>query len=984
MAYNGVIMAFTKYSKIGSPLTFDRENNIFANIVEDGVFSGMQVYDGSSGFDISIAGGFFAKNGIIWKEGATLTDILTVPTPITDEHHIIWIDVSTDTPSYEIKSGTYASPAALSPSELLNGLVIAHIWVSSTATGIVDCNIANLDRISTKEKPKFFVTGETLRLSEPVAGTVRMKTLNLRALRLGEYDGRNFCTFQIQNVNNFDITSVTQRYVIIFARSAKRWTDETEVVPVFYIQTEDARSVTESLLPIQGYGLNYGAATDKEAYPYRPNFQDIVVLAILDRTRNLCIYPGYGICPDGFGINNGSFENIVSTIISTEYGTTESGATIDIDEVITNLSTISTAGLQDVYEGMGSGIADATRIIEVEKPVEIHTAKMISEGSLVDAWAPALRLGTDHDGDNGLSGLMRALDIPSEYTNKKDRGILIRRPITINGKNCINTSISLIDGTTRVEVNTLNLITPTDLIVEYGQLNAVDMGKKLYLQILNCDPYTLGENIGAIFRLGVDAVNNVFYLISADDDSTIVLPSDLPIFVYPEAVNATLWDGRTEISHFETSINKLTVADKIQGVEGKILTNELILEGLTRSEVSDSSALESRVAPIRIGRKGYRQEVYDNGSSVSGARRLFSDGAHLIDVLVVNAAPIVVRLRKIDGGSILGSFSTDTSASSINVGYASIYTTSSGVIVCVPCGINVEFWFYNFATEGFTKEYSYAYGDGIVHEGRTSLLISDTAAWVGGDYNTIGTQHNAALYEMGTGIIDRYRFGKNNNCELYGKAFETDGYHMVVTALNGVSAAASAVQCVKLDEDGSVGATTMIVGSWINDITAPLSSCITDKFIIVYGTGAASMGFIERYPIYTGLFGSSTDATPLDSLELDADGAGNLTLSGELFGKSEGFVLVAEDNDIASGTETTCFVMEFDDESQNINTKTCIEEARSSVNFKAGVYAFDGIDAYVLSTVDNKCYKYCLSSTGKMVEAPSSGFISRRAFRVIE
>lgn len=983
MAYNGVKMAFTKYSKVGSQLTFDRENNIFSNIIEDGVFSGMQVYSGGSGFDISIQGGYFAKNGIIWKESSVSTDVITIPTPSTDEHHIIWVDVSTDTPSYEIKSGTYASPAELDPSESLNGLVIAHIWVNSAATNIEECAIANMDLNSKNIDPQFFLTAETLRLSETVSGTLRIKTLNVRALRLHKNNGRNFASFAVQNINNFDVSGVTQRYFIVFTRSTKGWSDDSETTPVFYSQLEDLLDASESTLAIQGYGTGYLSATDKEAFPYRPNMQDIVVLAIYDRTREMCIYPHFGISPNGGGVNGGQLESMISEISSTVYGTSEIGPTIDIDDIITNIDIIKDAGLQDVYEGMGDGISDLTRIMEVENPVEIHTTKMIGAGALVDAWGNALRLGTDIDSDNGVSGLMRALDIVGNYTNKIDKGILVRRPITINGKTCINTSISLIDGTSRVEVNSMNLITTADFIAEYGQMDAVATGARLYLQLLNCSPYNLGETMGAIFRVGVDAVNNVFYLIDADDDISAVLPSDLNNFSYPEAVNATLWDGRTEISHYETSINDLYVNGEIYGVDGRILDNAIISSGLGRQEVSSSSAKEKRVAPIRIGRRGYKQEVYDNGSSVAGARRLFTDGAHLIDVLVDNAAPIVVKLRKVDSGVILGSFSTDTDSSSISVGHCSIYTTSLGVIVCVPCGINVEFWIYNFATQQFTKEYSYAYGNGTTDECRTSLMISDFAAWVGGDNNSTTEQHNAALYELGTGITDYYRFGKNNNCELYGKAFETDGYHMVVTAINGVSAAASAVHCVILNDDGSVGETTMLRGSsWTDDITAPISSCITDKFIVVLGTGAGNVRFIERYPIYKGLFGNTTDSVPYDSLELSV--SADITLSGVLFGKSNGFIFPCTEVNIGAGTAAYCYVMEFDDSSEVMNTKFALTQDNTVTKFKSDVFAFDGMDVYAMSTVDNKCYKYCVSSTGKMVEAPAAGFISRRAFRVME
>lgn len=974
-------MAFTKYSKIGSALTFDRENSIFANIIEDGIFSGMQVY-GGSGFDISIQGGYFAKNGIVWRDNATSTDVLTVPAPSTDEHHIIWVDVSTDSPSYNIKSGTYASPAELTPLEAANGLIIAHIWVASTATNILECAIANMDKVSSKEKPQFFITAETLRVSEPSAGTVRIKTLNVRALRFGENNGRNFSSLAIQNSNNFDVSGVTQRYFVLFTRSLSGWSDDTETSPIFYAQLEDSLDSSEGILALQGYDAGYVAATDKDVYPYRPNLQDIIILAILDRTRNACLYPQFGVSPEGGGVNGGQLESMISSFSSTSYSTSETGPSVDIDDIITNLSVIKSAGLQEVYEAMGDGVSDASRIIEVGKPVEIHSTNMSSPEDVLDAWGTSLRVGVDVDSDNGVSGLMRGIDVVSNYRNKIDKGILVRRPITINGKYCINTSISLIDGTTRVEINSINSITPLDLIVEYGQKNATIIGKKIYLQLLNSSPYNFGETVGAIFRLGVDAVNNVFYLISANDDYTTVLPSSLTNFSYPQAVNATLWDGRNEISHYETSVNRLTVTGAIQGIGGAILDNAMILRGVGRQDVSNSSANERRVAPIRIGRRGYKQEVYDNGSSVSGSRMLFTDGAYLIDVEVSNASPIVVNLRKDDSGVIIGSFSTDTDASSIKVGHSSIYTTSFGVIVCVPCGYKVEFWLYNFATQAFTKEYSYDYGDGATTECRTSLMIGDFAAWVGGDYSALGGGHNAALYELGTGIIDYYRFGKNNNCELYGKAFETDGYHMAVTAINGVTPASGAVQCVILNDNGSVGETTMIRGSWTNDILAPVNCCITDKYIIVYGTGTGQEKYIERYPIYKGLFGNITDSAPYDSLQLNV--ATDLTIDGIVYGKSTGFILVGKEFNIGSGTPAYAYIMEFDESSQNMNTKMCITEDFTITNFKSSVYAFNGMDVFVLSTVDNKCYKYCVSSTGKMVEAPASGFISRRAFRVME
>jgi hypothetical protein len=259
-------------------------------------------------------------------------------------------------------------------------------------------------------------------------------------------------------------------------------------------------------------------------------------------------------------------------------------------------------------------------------------------------------------------------------------------------------------------------------------------------------------------------------------------------------------------------------------------------------------------------------------------------------------------------------------------------------------------------------------------------MISDSAAWVGGDYNTVGGQHNGALYELGTGIIQRYRFGKNNNCELYARCFDTDGYHLVVSTINGVSAASSSVECGPMDENGEYLGPYMINGAWTGDITAPQSACITDDYVIVYGTGAGSSGWIEKYPIYQGLIGSSTDTTPIDSIELDI--GVDLTLSGDVYGRKGEFVLIGEDNDIGAATETTCFILVMKDE--DFSTKISKEFSRTVNNFKPGTYAFDGIDIFWLNQVDNKCYKMTTTANGKHVESAGAGFITRRATRVIE
>lgn len=878
-------MSFTLYSKTGSDLTYSREAENFSRMMREGVYSGMQVYRGSSGFDISINAGYFSINGRLVREESVQANVLTIPTPVADEHNLVWIDFADPlAPTYGLKTGgTWNSPVELSPSESAYGLVLANVWVPSAATGISDCIIQNVDLEKIDDKPHNLVWNAQLFRITKGAGSYRSiltwNDLSIVGITPNDVSRKSIQTYVSEVASPLTTDEKIQRYAIVIARSRTGWNDLSEVISLEVVYSDDDPELGSGGLNEELVGNDDGgfvASSSKDSYPYRPNLDGAVIIAIHDRNADTVVYCGVGAAPGGFGLVNGQMENTIAEITSTVYGTSESGTSVDIDNLITNIAVIKTAGLDDAYDAMGDSVGGG-RVVEVDRlPIELRHSQYDGSRAMYDRWSNALRVKLDSDEDGLVTRVPKAIDIYTKNDDKGERFFYSRRPATVSSLTCVSGNVTLTDGGTRVELATIGSITTTDVRNTYGSLGSVIFPERHVIEIAELLD---GRASGDIFKIGVDFLNDVFFLIDEDTDAD-VLPVQLVSTSFPKVCTgtATLWEAHADMGFEQSKLKNLTVSGTATGPSSLPMRSIAIQSSeIDRKLSSDVMVHEdSAIMKSSLGLGRVTQIVSSaTFGGYSGNRRMFTDGFLVLTTTFTSGAPIEVKVWD-SAGNLIGTITTAANATSNDVGHSCCIRNVDTTYVAVPTGRMVEYFEVDSINSSITSLGSINYGDGATDEARVAIPITSDRFWIGGSHSTFTFNHNIELHSLGTGsVVQIYRIGKNALSTVYGGGLYSNGRILSALAIHGSTVDISTVECISLNRDGTITfggsgsyesmGTTFFKNDWNNDLYNPLGVTLTESDLLVYGSNiGGDTIYVERHPIYTSITQIGTPPSSVD------------------------------------------------------------------------------------------------------------------------
>lgn len=920
-------MSFTLFSKTGSDLTYVRESENFSRMMRKGVFEGMQVYRGSSGFDVSINAGYFSINGRLVRETTTQTDVLTVPTPVGDEHNLIWVDLSDPaTPSYKIKTGgSYTAPITLSPSESATGLVLADVWAPFGAIDITDCVIANRDLIKINAEPSnLWWNANTLRVAKgsgSYRSIITWDDLKIVGITPNSESRKAICSFVTAAGSPLTTDVNGQRYAIVFVRSKTSWSDPYEALVVEVAYADDDPETGADAYNAELVGNDDGgfsASSSKDEFPYRPNLDGAVIIAIHDRNEDTVVYCGVGAAPGGFGLVDGQMENTIASIESTAYGTSESGNVIDIDDLITNITTLKDATLNDAYSSMG-GATGSGRVIEVDRlPVEFRHSQYDGQYDMYDQWSAAQKTWMDSNEDGVVNRAPKALDVFTKNTAKGERFLHARRPAVVDSNSCILGNATLINGGSRIEISSLGSITTSSVFNQYAEQGSYKVYSDLLVEI---QEDLSGRAVGNVFRLAVDFANDVFYLVSEDTLATVT-PGTLTSITYPKTCTGTVtvWDVHANMGFEGSSLQNVMVTGQLSGPGSRPAKASFVQSSaVSRSLASDVMGHEDSSIIKASFARGYVSTIVSSGAfgGYTGNRRMYSDGMILLTASVSSGNPIEVKVWK-SSGELIGTITTLGNATSNDVGYVSCTKDIQSTYVAVPVGRVVEYYAVDTINSYISYLGSTNYGDGATDEARVCIPATKDRFWIGGSYSVSTSAHNLELQSLISGsVVQRYRVGKTSLASVYGHGLKSNGQNMVALAIHSMVPNTSIVDCVNLNSDGTIPSpgvgsyewvgSSFYKSDWNNDLTNPLMVAITSEDILVYGTDGGNQIVVDRYPVYTSTARLDTTPTAIDfvptkSIDIDVDTG--LTINALVFDANDDGELVMIGRDAQSSPTT--------------------------------------------------------------------------------
>jgi hypothetical protein len=874
-------MSFVIYSKTGSDLTYSREAENFSRMMRKGVFSGMQVYRGSSGLDLSINAGYFSIGGRLIREETVQSNVLTIPSPTGEEHNLVWVDFANPlVPLYKIKGGGgFGTPVELSPAESATGLILANIFVPTGATNSSQCVIANVDyeNINTKS-PNLYWNADTIRVSK---GTGVYRTIvtwdNLVVVGITPNDPNRKSIQKYVDNSTSPRTSAEsgQRYAIIIARSNKEWSDPDEPITLEIVYSDSDPELGSSWYNMDLSGNDDGsfvASSSKDSFPYRPNLAGIVIIAIHNRDTDAVVYCGVGTAPGGFGLVNGQMENTVRTLTSSVYGTSTSGNSVNIDSLITNIAVIKSATLDSAYDAMDVSGDGQGRVINVDRlPVEIRHSQYDGEYAMYDNWSSAISIRLDSNEDGSVIRVPKAIDVSTLNPDKGERFLYARKPTRVGNLTCIGGNTTLINAGSRVTMVSIGSIVPADFMAQYRLIGSKIAEERFTLEIAE---NLSGRPSGNVFKLGIDYEDDVFFLIS-EDTGTNVTPADLGAISYPKVCtgNVTMWESHCDMGFEFSRIRNLRVSGEISGNAGNLARASTVQSSLAKVVQASNVMLNEDSAIINSSAGlGVISELASSAThgGYSGNRRVYSDGFVVITASFTSGNPIEVKAWTHEGG-LLGTFSTLFNATSNNVGNIACIRNRDFTIIAVPTGRRVEFHRLDSINSRIDYLGAVHYGDGATDEARIAVPVTKDRFWIGGSHSSFTGNHNVELHSSDSlTVIDIYRVGKNSLSSVGGGGVAFNGKTMAVLAIHSSTPGISTVECLNLNKDGSIARissgsfeatkTTFFKNDWNDTLSVPLRVAITDSDLVVLGGDGTVARWLERHPIYTSM--SRLDSTP--------------------------------------------------------------------------------------------------------------------------
>jgi len=661
-------MSFTTFSSLGAALTFSRESENFDRMFSEGVYSGMQGYADSSSanYKLSIFGGYCVINGVLYYDDQDNTELLDLGSPVdaTGDHHLIWLDVSGDTPTYSVKTGTYASPAALTGPEAEQGLKLCDVWMPNAASDIGDATISNVDRVQSNKELLELMTQRPVLTARKlkVTNSGNVYTFHCQELALHQFNSRKgvdeayVTRFPFSKCDlstgvtstefgaGFEISydaNGNDRYVVVYIKDDSDYAESYDAQTLQVFGYEDAVSFESG--DDEQEDLT-GNAPDPvtEVFPSRAMLHNNRIVAIIDTALNYVTVPGLISMPVDVEFENGAINQYVNSISSTAYGTgpvTRGGSgDIDIDGVLDNAARLHNGTLDTVYDGLENGVAAGSKV------------NMDS---------------TTSGGDREV-----AYEAVTEDDNSNRMQLLARQHATINGKQCVlGSSTWVSDGAGGIATTQLGTITPSDAISMFGNVKdmssvnaANDYSNYIYMKFdgsgsTHLDKMYILQFAGIAGGAGAWGVYDL--------DGTKAAAADFPALPFSEDV--TLWEATGEIS--DTSrLKSVEVFNEVSGYEGLPATINRPRLKTSYDNMTDFSFTTAAGQIAMVSGDDEPPGTVSDFVSSAEFDHISTDGFYLYCLRNNGIGNKLSFIAYDFSGTIIGSFSTSNNAASASTG----------------------------------------------------------------------------------------------------------------------------------------------------------------------------------------------------------------------------------------------------------------------------------------------------------------------------
>jgi len=611
-------MAFFIRSASGAPLTFDREQEQFLRAIPTGIFTGMQVYQGTPAtYQISLFGGVFCINGIVIYDDQDYTNLFDLGAPGADEHHLIYVTYNPDTdvePVYSVKVGTYAAPATLDPTEAANGFVIADVWMPSAAANITDAVINNRDEVADLNSVREFVERKSMvsfrrSVVENIgAGVYRLSFDDLQMLTVTPQKGVETSPTQFPFVTtnvisstpdtfyggagyqiNYDVSGTTDDdYILFYVRVSDDVTAETtEFINAIGFSSADTNATLESLAEL--LGDDDGAFAGTGTYPYRPDLKNAFIVAVVNVDHGWVHYANGVSSPVDVNFDSGTSAQYVTTVSAGFWGTgatAPTGGNIDLDDILPNASILYNATLDDVYDsflvgapaGSGRQATVDAGAFELDSVVDITPSATSG-----DQWNAAMRVALDSTATTDAPTEERAFDIYSEEQDSTRLAMSLRRPLYYSGGAELLKDIPITLAVSAGQIVVADYAGSPSLptVTQYRDLHGFNdvYGQR---RVVTFPTFDGGDAQYKAYFLKYDIGGSYFYLETIDgvQDINLTYSTD---FNYAGVINTTMtiWEEHVRIG--QTSIvQDIEVQGELLSKGGETLRPKLRFDGYTR------------------------------------------------------------------------------------------------------------------------------------------------------------------------------------------------------------------------------------------------------------------------------------------------------------------------------------------------------------------------------------------------------------------
>ncbi len=886
-------MAFFIRSATKAPLTFDREQEQFRRGIPTGIYTGMQIHHGTAAtYRVSLFAGVYAINGIVIFDDADQTDIFDLGAPGADEHHLIYVtyDPDVDTqPQYQIKEGTFASPATLTPTEASNGFVIADVWLPSTAADITDAVINNRDTIELQQSLVEFLgvqkalSFKRTQIEDAGAGIYRLHFDNMRLLTLSQKKGVDATPTQFPFVTHTLDTATTSTiyggggddyeveydtsgspsdtYVFFYVVEPQDYTSNaTLTVNAIGHSETDTQASLANLAEL--LGDDDGSFTNQDYHPYRPDLKNTFIIAVLDVTNGWVHYANGIAMPIGEEFADGNYLHYVQTLSSTVYGTgpiSPTSGDVDVDSVFDNISVLHAGTLDDVYDSFETGsAAGAGRSATIDAGA-IDLSKVVDITPLAasgDQFWSTLRIGLDTTSTGDADAEERAIDVYTDEADSK-RLALSQRRVFNHSTNGLMQSvpITLTDTGGQVQVTDATGTPDLPTVTEWrdDHTNDVHASRRL----VTFPTFTGGDAQYKAYFLKFDVAGDYFYLETVDgvQDIDLTYNNDFN-FAGTIDTDMTIWEDFVQLGQ-NSIVQNLEIQGNLEGAGNSVLISNMLFSGYGNTQDFIEGATEGEFqtsgGDIGIVNEGWEHIGNERSGKSVGTlsaesteaaqlNNLFCDGRY---IYLVNSHPgggatVDVEIWNTNDSSQV---TTITSTYNVTVQNVAIAANGEELVIAYQDDTNGGLAVELFDISAGTNSWSVNVGNGVfdtpanivLHNNRLYVSIESTA-----DDRILvildATNGNEVTDSSGTGLNLARRADQLCRMKAYGEK---------LVLLSQPAATPSTVYATILNDNNAV---TYDGVAQFDDLEGVENFALNSDFIYIVGhrTGSTSL-FLFQY-----------------------------------------------------------------------------------------------------------------------------------------